>query len=1081
MNVSIIVVNYNGGSGVVRNVRSVLQSVGTAGFELVVVDNASTDGSVDAVRTGIPEAILVEAPANAGYAAGVNLGLGRAGGDVFVIMNADVAPRGEAVARLARTAAATGALSGGAVLDGSGRISSNCFRRLPVLRDIMREALFLSPRTRLEADAALPEGVHRTDVVSGSVMALSRETLAALGPMDEEYFLYNEDVEWCRRARARGVGVCVDRGAQFSHEGGASTRASEGPAFAARVLSDFQYFCEGEKVDPAAVRRLWKRRLWVRALLYRCLAALDPGRTEAWRSKRRRAAACSILSDALDRFVWSRSDDRANAHPSRLFRFPEPPPPDERPTIVELVPNMEYGGAQRLVERLVTGPLSRHFRFVVVCLTHRGEIGESLARRGVPVHLVGMTGWRSWREWLRTADYAALVDCDVVHSHLLPADIAARLGFAGLVPRISTKHSVDVWMRAHHRVVESWALRGAADVLAVSDETSCAKSHLGAVGMLPPVVPAPSTVPRAPSPEPLFPPGRPGRLAIVGRLHPVKRVDLFLRAAAVLEREAPGEFEFRVVGEGREEAALRDLAERLGIAGRVDFRGAVEDVARELDEVDVVFMVSDHEGRALSLLETVARGRVPIVRNAPGSGSSLPSSLSCCIVRSADPEDLARAALDVRARSSFYTERVAAAAGAGATEESYARAHECVYRRALGRRARPRRVRVLHLITRLIVGGAQENTIASVDRVDNDRYDSELWCGPQTGAEGSLIEDARLRGVVVRILPDLVREVDPWKDAAVTLTLVRLMSRRHFDVVHTHSSKAGIVGRIAARLARVPHVVHTVHGWGFHEHMSGALKAFYVMLERIMERWTRPLVSVSERTTSVGLGERIGNRESYVLIRSGIPLARFHPDGDRSLATRRELGVGRNEVVVGSIGRLSAQKNPFDFLKVARSLLERRPDLRFLYVGDGPLRADIEREIEAAGIEERILLLGIRSDVPDLLRAMDVFILTSLWEGLPRVVPQALATGVPVVSYNVAGIEEAVVDGVNGHLVDPGDVETMVERLRSLIGDASKRGDMSRRAVLDFDRSFSEDVMISDLESLYATLTDRASGAKRAL
>jgi glycosyltransferase involved in cell wall biosynthesis len=392
-----------------------------------------------------------------------------------------------------------------------------------------------------------------------------------------------------------------------------------------------------------------------------------------------------------------------------------------------------------------------------------------------------------------------------------------------------------------------------------------------------------------------------------------------------------------------------------------------------------------------------------------------------------------------------------------------------IYDEALGR-GRPDRKKVLHLITRLIVGGAQENTIASVARVDPTRYDSHLWTGPETGSEGSLIADARSRGIVLGVLPNLVREIRPWKDAAMLLRLTSLLRREKFDIVHTHSSKAGIIGRIAARLAGVPHIVHTVHGWGFHEHMNPGLRAFYVALERMMEPWTRPLVSVSRRTTSVGLAAGIGKPESYRLIRSGIPLERFHPDADRRASMRDALGVTSDGVLVGSVGRLSPQKNPMDFVRVAKELCSGRDALRFIYVGDGPLRNEVESVLRDGGLDERVSLLGVRADVPDLLRAMDVFILTSLWEGLPRVVLQALATGVPVVAYDTAGIEEAVIEERNGHLVRPGDVGALAARLARLVDDNALRARMGAAAVGEFDRSFTEDAMISDLERLYDEL-----------
>ncbi len=386
------------------------------------------------------------------------------------------------------------------------------------------------------------------------------------------------------------------------------------------------------------------------------------------------------------------------------------------------------------------------------------------------------------------------------------------------------------------------------------------------------------------------------------------------------------------------------------------------------------------------------------------------------------------------------------------------------------------KVKVLHLITRLILGGAQENTIASVAYVDPERFESHLWMGPQTGSEGSLLEEARRLGIKPRILPDLVRELNPIRDLRIVFELSRLFRQERFDIIHTHSSKAGIVGRIAAKMARVPSVVHTVHGWGFHERMTPSRRRFYVVLEKWMARWTDRLVSVSERTTRIGLEHGIGEHSHYSLIRSGIPVEQFRRDPRKRAAIRRSLGIADNEIVIGSVGRLSPQKNPTDFVRIASRLANRYPKVRFIYVGGGPLRAEIEDSISAAGLMDRITLLGLRRDIADILSAFDIFILTSLWEGLPRVVPQALASGLPVIAYDISGIKEIIRPDINGELVRSGDTGAMEEILANLVTNDSLRSELSARAERGFDSSFSEDRMIRDLESLYSELAGMVRG-----
>ena len=1072
---SVIVVNYNGGRAAAENLRGVSEQLAGTAWELVVVDNCSTDGSPDLMGSEVPAARLVHESENCGYASAVNRGLEEASGDVLIVLNADVAPRPGALAALADAVDANRhyALLGGVLVDGSGRPSPNTARALPRPGDILREGLFVRPRRSSLCDDATRAGGSRESgivpvpVISGAVMGVHRETLAVLGPMDAEYFLYDEDIEWCRRAVRSGLAVGVVTDALFEHEGGASTRLDELPSFAARVLADFHYFCEGEGVAPERIRRLWRLRLVLRSWLYRADARLGVlGRRP---ESGKRAAIYRILARELAAFRWSTSEGVQNGHPSRLFRFPEAAPghaEDARRSILHVIPNMEYGGAQRLVETLVAGPLSERYRFEVLCLTHAGEIGEELRARGVPVHVAGLSGWRRPSDWKRAADYAALLKPDLVHSHLIPGDIAAYVGFRGRAARLSTKHNVDPLFTPAVKLFERYILKGV-DVLAVSDAVASAKAHLCPAGMLPPVLQSPPSVPIAASPAPFFREGEPVRLLAIGRLHAQKRLDIYVKAAAELERRFPGRFSFRVVGEGQELRALEELATSLGIRDRIDFRPPVSDVARVLDDTDIVLMVSDYEGLPLTILEMLARGRIPLIRRVPGTDEALPAALERCYVDSSSPVDVAEKVLEICAEPVHFAELAREGLAWVKERSDYASVTGGIYDELL-RSGLPRpRKRVLHLITRLIVGGAQENTIASVERVDPARYDSQLWTGPQAGAEGSLMADARSRGIVVRVLPNMVREISPFRDLLMLVQLTRLLRRERFDIVHTHCSKAGFLGRIAAKLAGVPHVTHTHHGWSFHDRMHPLLRWSFTTAEKVLEPWTHPMISVSNKTTAVGLEAGIGGPSDYLLIRSGIPLGRFHPDEGRGRAVRKQLGIPDGHIVVGSVGRLTPQKNPMDFVKLATAVVDGHESVTFVYVGDGPMRTAVEEAAEAAGLGEALRILGVRDDVPDLLRAMDVFVLTSLWEGLPRVVLQALATGVPVLAYDTAGIAEAVVEGKNGHLVSRGAVDEMAALLTALVEDAPRRSAMSRAASEEFDRAFSEGQMILDLENLY--------------
>ena len=304
-------------------------------------------------------------------------------------------------------------------------------------------------------------------------------------------------------------------------------------------------------------------------------------------------------------------------------------------------------------------------------------------------------------------------------------------------------------------------------------------------------------------------------------------------------------------------------------------------------------------------------------------------------------------------------------------------------------------VRVLHVITRLIVGGAQENTMLTAALLAPARYAVDVVSGPQTGPEGSLIPEVRARGIRLTILPSLVREVNPARDVAALVALTRLIRRGRYDVVHTHSSKAGILGRWAAYRAGAPVIVHTVHGWGHHDRQRPLVRWFYVLLERATQRITDRLIVVSPRNTQKGLADGIATPDKYVTIRSGIELERFRQPSRPRADVRAELGIPPGAAVVGTVTRLSPQKAPLDFVATAAQVAARRQGVHFVIVGDGPLRAEVEAQVAALGLTGRVHLTGLRRDVPDLMHGFDVFVLSSLWEGLPRALKAVMCGRAP--------------------------------------------------------------------------------------
>ncbi len=385
----------------------------------------------------------------------------------------------------------------------------------------------------------------------------------------------------------------------------------------------------------------------------------------------------------------------------------------------------------------------------------------------------------------------------------------------------------------------------------------------------------------------------------------------------------------------------------------------------------------------------------------------------------------------------------------------------------------PKKIRVLHPITRLIVGGAQENTMYTAALLDKGRFKVEILSGPQTGSEGSLIEEVRERGIPLAIFPDLLRQISPLHDLKALWKMRRFIQKGGFTIVHTHSSKAGILGRLAARQARTPVIVHTIHGWSFHDYMSPIIRWIYIFLERWIARFSDALVVVSDRDIQKGLQAGIGRREQYRCIRSAIPLDEFDPRQVDRQAIRQELGIPSDAVVVGNVGRFSSQKNPLDWVRVAALVGQASPQAHFLLVGDGPLRSQVEEALKQAGLAGRATLTGLRRDVPQMMAAMDIFLLTSLWEGLPRVIPQAMAMGLPVIANRADGVTEAIQDGINGFLCSPGEIEQMANSCIDLAHHPLKRQEMGHRGQVYALQEFDLRRMISDLEALYDELLAR--------
>lgn len=376
-------------------------------------------------------------------------------------------------------------------------------------------------------------------------------------------------------------------------------------------------------------------------------------------------------------------------------------------------------------------------------------------------------------------------------------------------------------------------------------------------------------------------------------------------------------------------------------------------------------------------------------------------------------------------------------------------------------------IKVCHIITLLELGGAQQNTLHTVSHLNRGDFHPILICG-----EGGLLdEEAKaLRNVPVYFLSSLRRSIHPLKDVRALIDIYLILKKEKPDIVHTHSSKAGIIGRWAAFLSGVPVIIHTIHGFGFHGEQAIMKRSLFIFLERITSTITSAFVAVSKENIEKGRRWEIIKEGQAYLIRSGIKLKDFiDTNSDEGLKFRQSMNIPAEAPLIGMVACFKPQKSPLDFVKIASEVLRNVKGAYFIMVGDGELREKIEEERQKRLLDHRLILSGWRRDIPSMMKAIDVLVLPSLWEGLPKVIPEAMASGKPVVVSSIDGAKDIVKDGVTGFLVAPHDIEHFALKVCHLLEDQALRQKMTAEAQKGLDE-FDIDTMVRKQEDLYCSL-----------
>ncbi len=376
-----------------------------------------------------------------------------------------------------------------------------------------------------------------------------------------------------------------------------------------------------------------------------------------------------------------------------------------------------------------------------------------------------------------------------------------------------------------------------------------------------------------------------------------------------------------------------------------------------------------------------------------------------------------------------------------------------------------KKIKILHIQVLPIMSGVQKAMLDILERLDRNKYAITILCN----AEGELTEAAARLNINIIILPELRREINPLFDVFAFIKLFRLIKKNRFLLVHTHSSKSGFIGRLAARAAGVRCVVHTVQGFAFHEY-SSRLSTFMIgLMERIAGLVTDRIIFVNQYDRKMALKMKLTSAEKMTLFPNGIDLSQFNVT--EPLPVPADLvGIVKRGGIVGMVARLWEQKAPQDFIRSIPVVVNTIPDAKFLVIGDGHLKDKLVKLSQELNISDHVLFLGWRQDVKALLKLLDVFVLTSLWEGLSVSILEAMASGKPVVATNIKGNNELVVDGETGFLVPAKNPQMVGEKVLYLLMNRTLAQKMGLKGYQRVRENFSIQTTIGKINQLYDTL-----------
>ena len=383
------------------------------------------------------------------------------------------------------------------------------------------------------------------------------------------------------------------------------------------------------------------------------------------------------------------------------------------------------------------------------------------------------------------------------------------------------------------------------------------------------------------------------------------------------------------------------------------------------------------------------------------------------------------------------------------------------------------KIKVLHIITRVVNGGADENTLFTINGLNKDEYEIDLLAGSES--EKEILERISLENnITFYQIDSLVRNISLHNDIKALYQIYKIIKENNYDIVHTHIAKAGVLGRIAAKMAGVPHIIHGVHGITFPDQINIFKRELFKSIERICGLFTDKFITVGDDMKQKYINAKVGHPEDYTTIRSGMELSQFINAADNEqkkiISLKEDLGLKVDDLLIGMVSKLEKRKGYKYFLEVAKEIVKEFSNVKFLIIGNGSEYDRLVKKVNRMNLNNNVVFTGYRTDIADVFSILDIKVLTSLWEGLPRVLVQAAAVAKPIVTFNVDGAWEIVEEGKNGFIVPMKDTKAMAEKLKLLIKDEKLRKEMGEYSQKKVNDSWTVENMVQETDKVYKSL-----------